>query len=68
MLIHPAQVTEDTWYSEFDADFDLAAATRAKLLEHIEAENTPVVSCHFPAPGYGRVVRYQGKRYWRVGV
>ena len=68
VLIHPAQVTEDGWNSIFDFDHERATATRRKLLDDVEESGTTVVSCHFPAPGFGRVVRYQARRYWQVGL
>ena len=68
VLIHPAQVTEDDWNSIFDFDHERATATRRKLLDDVEESGTTVVSCHFPAPGFGRVVRYQARRYWQVGL
>ncbi len=68
VLIHPAQVTEVGWSPIFDGDFDLAASTRRKLLDQVESDGTTVISCHFPAPGFGKVVRYEGRRYWQVGI
>ena len=68
VLIHPAQVTEEDWTPLFDGDPELATATRRQLLDQMEADGTTVISCHFPAPGFGKVVRAQGKRYWQVGV
>jgi glyoxylase-like metal-dependent hydrolase (beta-lactamase superfamily II) len=68
VLIHPAQVTESGWSPLFDGDFELATDTRRKLLDQVETDGTTVVSCHFPAPGFGKVVRQEGKRYWQVGV
>ena len=68
VLIHPAQVTEEDWNSRFDVDWDTATATRRKLLDQVEAEGAMVVSCHFPLPGFGRIVRSQGKRYWQTGL
>ena len=68
VLIHPAQVTEEDWNSRFDADWDTATATRRKMLDQVETDGTTVVSCHFPMPGFGRLVRSQGKRYWQVGL
>ena len=68
VLIHPAQVTEEDWNSRFDVDWDTATATRRKLLDQVEAEGDVVVSCHFPLPGFGRVIRSQGKRYWQTGL
>ena len=68
VLVHPAQVTHEHWNCHFDVDHDLATATRTSPLDPAEADSATVVACHFPAPGFGRVVRYEGKRYWQVGV
>ena len=68
VLVHPAQVTEDDWNCHFDFDWPLSTDTRRKMLEDIETKGTPVVSCHFPAPGFGMVVRREGRRYWQVGL
>ena len=29
-------------------------------------EGTLAAICHFPAPGFGRLVRLEGKRMWQV--
>ena len=68
VLIHPAQVTHEDWNAIFDGDWDVATQTRRKLLDEVEADGTPVISCHFPLPGLGRVIRYEGRRYWQVGL
>ena len=68
VLVHPAQVTEDDWNCIFDYDWPLSTQTRRKVLDDVEAQGTPVVSCHFPAPGFGTVGRSEGRRYWRVGL
>ena len=68
VLVHPAQVTEDEWNCHFDFDWPVATETRKKMLAEIEADRTPVISCHFPAPGFGRVVRRDSRRYWQVGL
>ena len=68
VLIHPAQVTEEHWTPLFDGDPALATQTRHQLLDQLEADGTPVVSCHFPAPGFGRIVRVEGRRYWQAGI
>lgn len=68
VLIHPAQVTHEDWNAIFDGDWDVATQTRKKLLDEVEADGTPVISCHFPLPGLGRVIRYEGRRYWQVGL
>ncbi len=68
VLVHPAQVTEDDWNCHFDFDWPLSTETRRKMLADVEAQGTRVISCHFPAPGFGKVVRREGKRYWQVGL
>ena len=68
VLIQPAQVTEEDWNSRYDVDWDTATATRRKLLDQVESDGITVISCHFPLPGFGRVVRSQGRRYWQSGL
>ena len=68
VLIHPAQVTEDDWNCHFDYDWPLSTETRRKVLDDVEFQGTPVISCHFPAPGFGTVSRREGRRYWKVGL
>ena len=68
VLVHPAQVTEDDWNCHFDYDWPVSTDTRRKMLDDVEAQGTPVISCHFPAPGFGTVRRQDGRRYWRVGL
>jgi glyoxylase-like metal-dependent hydrolase (beta-lactamase superfamily II) len=62
---HPAQVTEG-WSPVFDMNPVLSAESREKLLQRIEADRMTVIAGHFPHPGFGRVVRTEGKRYWRA--
>ena len=68
VLVHPAQVTEEDWNCHFDHDWAVATETRKKMLDEVEEMSTPVISCHFPAPGFGRVGRRNGKRYWQVDL
>ncbi len=62
---HPAQITEG-WSPVFDMNPALAMESREKLLQRIEADRMTVIAGHFPHPGFGRVVRVEGKRYWRA--
>jgi glyoxylase-like metal-dependent hydrolase (beta-lactamase superfamily II) len=62
---HPAQVTEG-WSPVFDMNPALAMESREKLMARIEAERMTVIAGHFPHPGFGRIVRTEGKRYWRA--
>jgi glyoxylase-like metal-dependent hydrolase (beta-lactamase superfamily II) len=62
---HPAQVTEG-WSPVFDMNPALAMESREKLLQRIEDERMTVIAGHFPHPGFGRVVRVEGRRWWRA--
>ena len=49
----------------YDTDPKQAAATRVKLLDTIAANKTPVMSYHFPWPGYGHIAKSgDGFRYY----
>ncbi len=65
VIAHPAQATEPTWNIAFDADKELAAFTRAQLLDWLEAEGMPVAAGHVPGSGFGRIVREGGRRFWK---
>ncbi len=62
----PVQVHETSWSPRADADSRLSSATRQALMARIEGDGAVLVSGHFPAPGFGRLVRLQGRRYWRA--
>ena len=62
---NPAQVHETEWSSRADIDPDQARATRRSLMERLERDGIPVAAGHFPAPGFGRIVRLEGRRQWQ---
>lgn len=68
VFIHPAQVVEDNWNCIFDVDWPLTTETRRKMLDEAADNGTPLISCHFPLPGFGRIGRRDGKRYYQVGL
>jgi len=65
VLMHPAQVSEPEWGSIFDMDREQAIATRKKLLGRLEMEAMTAAQCHLPHPGFGLVVRTEGRRHWQ---
>jgi glyoxylase-like metal-dependent hydrolase (beta-lactamase superfamily II) len=65
VVLHPAQVTEPEWNSMFEMDGDVARQTRRAVLDRIEAEGMMLSARHFPEPGFGRLVRLDGRRYWQ---
>jgi glyoxylase-like metal-dependent hydrolase (beta-lactamase superfamily II) len=63
---NPAQVHETDWVSRADMDPELTRSTRRALMERLERESMIVAAGHFPAPGFGKVIRLAGRRYWQV--
>ena len=60
----PAQVQEVDWSPRADTDPELSRATRRTLLDGIERDDSVLISGHFPAPGFGRILRVIDRRYW----
>jgi glyoxylase-like metal-dependent hydrolase (beta-lactamase superfamily II) len=54
---HPLQLAHPALNTRFCTDGITAAATRAALLDRCAAEGTVLAPYHFPAPGFGRIVR-----------
>jgi hypothetical protein len=48
-----------------DMDQEVAAQVRKQVLDRVEAEHSTLVACHFPEPGFGHLVRVEGRRYWQ---
>ncbi len=65
VLNSPMYVTEPERPFGSDGDPRLGIETRAALVDRIEAEGWRVASAHFPAPGWGDVIRLRGRRWWR---
>jgi len=61
----PVQIHEPDWVSRADIDPELTRQTRHALLDRLEREEIIVAAGHFQAPGFGRIVRLQGRRYWK---
>jgi glyoxylase-like metal-dependent hydrolase (beta-lactamase superfamily II) len=40
-------------------------ATRRALVDRLEREETLIAAGHFPAPGFGKLARLNGRRYWQ---
>jgi len=61
----PVQIHEPDWVSRADMDPELTRQTRRALLDRLEREEILVAAGHFAAPGFGRIVRLEGRRYWQ---
>jgi glyoxylase-like metal-dependent hydrolase (beta-lactamase superfamily II) len=63
---HPAQVDRTEWSPAFDTDPAKSADTRKQVMERLEAEGHPAAFCHFPAEGFGRIVREGNRRVFQA--
>ena len=63
----PAQFQEIHLTLSVDTDPEQSVASRRALIERIERDAaTTVMGGHFPAPGIGRLVQWEGRRHWRA--
>ena len=63
---HPRQVQETGWKVLADCDHDAARETRESVMKMVEEKGLKMAAGHFPAPGFGQIVRLEGKRVWQV--
>ena len=61
-----AQAQETHWSPRADSKPAVSAESRKNLLERIERDSAMLISGHFPAPGFGALVRVEGRRYWQA--
>ena len=62
----PMQVTESDWPYSPDTDPVEARTTRHRLLDIAETDAMTVIGGHMPHPNWGRLIRWEGKRYWQA--
>ena len=60
---NPAQITEMEWCHIFEMDPAQTVQTRRQLFDRLEAEDSILLTCHYPPPGVGKLVRIEGRRY-----
>ncbi len=65
VLHNTVQVHETDWVSRADMDPEQTRTTRQAMMERLEQEGLTVAAVHLPAPGFGKVVRLQGRRVWQ---
>ena len=54
------------WSPIFDGNAEAAANTRRGVMERLEEGGDQVAAGHFPHPGFGHVVRLDGRRVFRA--
>jgi glyoxylase-like metal-dependent hydrolase (beta-lactamase superfamily II) len=62
----PVQAHETDWNPGFDIDHDQSRSTRHSVLDRLEQEGLTVAAGHFPRPGFGKLVRVDGRRVWQA--
>lgn len=66
VLNSPMYVTEPERPFGADLEREQGIRTRVGLVERIEAEGMRLVAAHFPEPGWGDIVRVDGRRWFRA--
>ena len=66
MAHHPAQVQETGWSPGFDNDAEMSAATRERFMQRLEEDGSNACFGHYPSPGFGLIVRENGRRIFRA--
>jgi glyoxylase-like metal-dependent hydrolase (beta-lactamase superfamily II) len=65
VVLTTIDVEQPDWSSTFDSDQDVARRTRYAILDRLEAEGALIGAAHLRAPGFGRIARTEGRRYWQ---
>lgn len=63
---HLAQVENTDWSPPFDIQPEVSRQTRRQVMERLEREGMLVAAGHFPEPGFGRLVRLEGRRHFQA--
>ena len=65
VLHNTAQIENTDWVSRADIDPDQTRITRRNLRDRLEREGIPVAAVHLARPGFGKIVRENGRRFWQ---
>lgn len=68
VLVSPFYVSEPERPFGSDLDRQHAIRTRLALVDRLEADGMRLASAHFPEPGFGTVVRLEGRRWFRAAL
>ena len=66
VLHNTVQIENVDWVSRADIDPAQTRITRRELMDRLEREGIPVAAVHLAKPGFGKIVREQGRRYWQA--
>lgn len=65
ILINPMHATDTDLPFALDTDPAEAMKVRHEVLDRAECEGITVIGSHLSPPGWGTMVRWEGRRYWR---
>jgi glyoxylase-like metal-dependent hydrolase (beta-lactamase superfamily II) len=62
----PMQATETDFYYSPDWDGPMGIQARKDILDTAERDDAVVIGSHLSYPGWGMMVRWEGRRYWKA--
>ena len=66
ILGSPMQATETDFNYSPDWDGPMGIKTRNDILDRAEQEEAVVIGSHLSYPGWGTMIRWEGRRYWKA--
>ena len=61
----PLQIQVPQWNTKADVLPQLGIETRRETLKKLQEQGIIVAAGHFPAPGFGRIIAGETRRYWQ---
>jgi len=65
VLHNTAQIENVDWVSRADIDPAQTRITRREMMDRLERDGIPVAAVHLAKPGFGKIVRENGRRFWQ---
>ena len=62
----PMQLTETDWLYSPDWDAAMGRHERRKIIERAMEEDAVMIGAHLSYPGWGRMITWEGRRYWKA--
>jgi len=66
ILGSPMQATETDFHYSPDWDGPMGIKARKDILDKAEREDAVVIGSHLSYPGWGTMIRWEGRRYWKA--
>ena len=66
ILGSPMQASETELSYSPDWNQKMGIEARNNILDQAETSNSIVIGSHLSFPGWGRIIRWQGRRYWKA--